>query len=487
MIEVFPFTNSPVAVFGLGQSGLATARALVQSNADVWAWDDNEDARAQAADEGIPLVDLYNCDWRELTTLVLSPGVPLRHPKPHPVVTLAHAANCEVIGDIELLGRSQRECTYIGITGTNGKSTTTALLGHIMQTAGREAQVGGNLGVPALTLEPLGGLGPKGSYVLEMSSYQLELTTSITFDVAILLNLSADHLERHGGMDGYIAAKKTIFHRQTSPRTAVIGLDDPYCRAIADELKASGEQEIIAVSGEREVPGGVYALDGILFDDTENSATPVCNLRENPSLTGSHNGQNAAAAYAAAKTAGVAPHVIVSGIQSYPGLEHRQEPVALVDGVAFVNDSKATNADAAARALASYEAIHWIAGGLAKDGGLGIAMQHLDHVRHAYLIGEAALPFSHAIDGKVPFTLSGTLDTAVGEAFKGAKGDVASRPVVLLSPACASFDQFSNFEARGDVFKDLVEALPGTHLDPYEEPGLFPGTDVPVAVQEGVA
>ncbi len=487
MTQVFPFASHPVAVFGLGQSGLATARALVESKADVWAWDDNEDARQRAAEEGVPLVDLYNCDWRAVTSLVLSPGVPLHHPEPHPVVTLARQANCEIIGDIELLGRAQRGCNYIGITGTNGKSTTTALLGHIMQAAGREAEVGGNLGVPALTLEPLGALGPEGTYVLEMSSYQLELTVSITFNVAILLNLSADHLDRHGGMDGYIAAKKTIFHRQTSPCTAVIGVDDTYCRAIADELKAAGEQEIIEVSGEREVPGGVYVLDGVLIDDTENAATPVGNLRENPSLTGTHNGQNAAAAYAAAKTAGIAPSVIMTCIQSYPGLVHRQEPVALVDGVAFVNDSKATNADAAARALASYETIHWIAGGLAKEGGLGVAMQHLGHVRHAYLIGEAALRFSHAIDGKVPFTLSHTLDTAVGQAFEGAKDDTGLRPVVLLSPACASFDQYRSFEARGDAFKGLVEALPGTHLDPFEQPGLFPGTDVPDSVQEGAA
>jgi UDP-N-acetylmuramoylalanine--D-glutamate ligase len=483
MIDVFPFAGYPVAVFGLGQSGLATARALVRSEAEVWAWDDNEAARERAEDEGVPLVDLYHCDWRELTTLVLSPGVPLHHPKPHPIVELAREAGCEVIGDIELLGRTQRWCNYIGITGTNGKSTTTALLGHIMQVSGREAEVGGNLGVPALALEPL---GPEGTYVLEMSSYQLELTVSITFDVAVLLNVSADHLDRHGGMDGYIAAKKLIFHRQTKPRTAVIGVDDPFCRAIAAELKAADEQAVIEVSGEREVPGGVYAVDGVLIDDTEGSAVPVCNLRENPSLPGSHNAQNAAAAYAAAKTAGVAPHAIMACIQSYPGLVHRQEPVELVDGVAFVNDSKATNADAAARALASYDAIHWIAGGRAKEGGLGIAMDHLAGVRHAYLIGEAALAFSQALAGKVDFTLSGTLDEAVRQAFAAAKTETDMRPVVLLSPASASFDQFTSFEARGDAFKEIVEALPGQHLDPYEEPGLFPGTEAPGA-REGAA
>jgi len=483
MIDVFPFAGFPVAVFGLGQSGLTTARALMRSEAEVWAWDDNEDARERARAEGIPLVDLYNCNWRELTSLVLSPGVPLNHPEPHAIVKLAREAGLEIISDIELLARAQRWNNYIGITGTNGKSTTTALLGHIMQTAGREAEIGGNLGVPALSLEPL---GPEGTYVLEMSSYQLELTFSITFDVAVLLNISADHLERHGGMDGYIAAKKLIFHRQTKPRTAVVGVDDDICRAIADELISADQQAVIRVSGQGPVPGGVYVENGILIDDTENSATPVCNLRENPSLPGAHNGQNAAAAYAAAKTAGVAPHAIMACIQSYPGLVHRLEPVELVDGVAFVNDSKATNADAAARALASYDSIFWIAGGRPKDGGLGDVLEHLDGVRHAYLIGEAALAFSQALGDKVPFTLSGDMGTAVTQAFEAAKAVADERPVVLLSPAAASFDQFDNFESRGDAFKELVEALPGKHLDPFEEPGIFPGTEAREA-PEGAA
>ena len=476
MIDVFPFAGYPVAVFGLGQSGLATAQALDRSQAEVWAWDDSEAARARAAEADIPLVDLYDCNWRELTSLVLSPGVPLYHPEPHPVVTLAREARCEIIGDIELLGRTQRWCNYIGITGTNGKSTTTALIGHIMQTAGREAEVGGNLGVPVLTLEPLGS---EGTYVLEMSSYQLDLTVSITFDVAVLLNLSADHLDRHDGMDGYVAAKRLIFHRQTKPRTAVIGVDDDLCRAIADEIEQIDEQIVIRISGKTVIPGGVYVQNGILIDDTENSQTPVCNLRENPSLPGAHNAQNAAAAYATAKTAGVAPHAIMACIQSYPGLVHRQEPIALVDGVAFVNDSKATNADAAARAVASYDTVYWIAGGRPKNGSLDPVKDHLGNVRQAYLIGEAAISFSQELDGNVPFALAGDMETAVLQAFEAARTEPQNRPVVLLSPACASFDQFSNFEARGDAFKEMVEALPGKHLDPFEEPGLFPGTEPP--------
>ena len=242
LINLFPFESYPVAVFGLGRSGLTAARALVESEAEVAAWDDDPEARDRAQEAGVPLVDLYKCDWEKHTTLVLSPGVPLHHPEPHKIVKLAEAANVEIIGDSELLVRAQRDAAYIGITGTNGKSTTTALIGHMMQISGREAEVGGNLGVPVLELGPLDG---EGTYVLEMSSFQLELTKSITFDVAVLLNLSADHLERYGGMDGYIAAKKLIFHRQTKPRTAVIGMDDDLCRAIHDEFSAAVEQAVI--------------------------------------------------------------------------------------------------------------------------------------------------------------------------------------------------------------------------------------------------
>ena len=475
MINVFPFASYPVAVFGLGRSGLSAAEALVESEADVCAWDDDEQARMSAAEAGVPLVDLYKCDWREHTTLVLSPGIPLHHPEPHAIVELATAANIEIVSDIELLVRTQRESAYIGITGTNGKSTTTALIGHIMQVSGREAEIGGNLGIPALDLEPL---GTEGTYVLEMSSYQLELTKSITFDVAVLLNISADHLDSHGGMDGYVAVKKMIFLRQTKPRTAVVGVDDDFCRAIYEDLKAQDEQEVIGISGEGEVAGGVYVVDGILIDDTEGQKTSVMNLRDNPSLPGSHNWQNAAAAYAAVKSAGVQPRAVMACIKSYPGLVHRQEPVAIIDGIGYVNDSKATNAAAAARALICYDAVYWIAGGRPKEGGLKAAGPFLGTVRHAFLIGEAAMEFSQFLDGRVPMTVSGDLKTALGDARKLAKKEKAEGAVVLLSPACASFDQFDDFEARGDVFKDLVEALPGKMMDPFEEPGIFPGAGV---------
>ena len=474
MIDVFPFAHYPIAVFGLGRSGLAAAKALMNSEAEVVAWDDNEDARANAAEAGVPLDDLYQCDWKEHTTLVLSPGIPFHHPETPKIVQLAEAANVEVIGDIELLARTQREAGYIGITGTNGKSTTTALIGHIMQLSGREAEIGGNLGIPALELEPLGS---DGTYVLEMSSYQLDLTKSITFDIAVLLNISPDHLDRHGGMDGYIEVKKSIFHRQTKPRTAVIGVDDEIGRALFEELVAADEQVVIGISGCDRVPGGVYAAGGVLVDDTDGQETPVMDLRENPCLAGQHNWQNTAAAYAATKSAGVRPLAVMACINSYPGLVHRQEPVAIVDGVGYVNDSKATNAEAAAKALVCYDAVYWIVGGRPKAGGLQAVQAQLGNVRHAFLIGEASMEFSQFLDGRVPITMSGDLKTAVTEAAKMAQKDTdGAAPVVLLSPAAASFDQFENFEDRGDAFRDLVEALPGKHMDPFEEAGVFPGT-----------
>jgi UDP-N-acetylmuramoylalanine--D-glutamate ligase len=459
MIDVFPFAGLPVAVFGLGRSGLAAAEALLASEAEVWAWDDDAEARDRAETQEIPLVDLYRCDWSELTSLILSPGIPLHHPAPHPVVTLAREAGCEVIGDVELLVRAQRDAAYIGVTGTNGKSTTTALIGHILQVSGREAEVGGNLGVPALALHPLGA---EGVYVLEMSSYQLELTYSVTFDVGVLLNISADHLDRHGDLAGYIAAKRQVFRRQTKPRAAVVGVDDPDSRSVYEDLRNKGDQVVIPISGRVPVAGGVYVEDGVLYDDTEEGEpVPVVDVAQVPTLPGVHNRQNAAAAYAAAKTAGVSPHAIMACIQSYPGLVHRQELLAVIDGVAYVNDSKATNPDAAARALACYETVYWIAGGRPKSGGLDAVGPYLDRVRHAFLIGEAADAFAEALAGKAEASVTGTLAEAVAEAHALAHAETRPGAVVLLSPACASFDQFKDFEARGEAFGALVEALPG--------------------------
>ena len=466
MIDLFYFSGFPVAVLGLGRSGTAAARALQKSGAEVWAWDDDAERREEAAAQGIPLVDLNDCDWRELTSLVLSPGIPHSFPQPHPVVARAREQGCEVVSDIELLARAQREAQYIGITGTNGKSTTTALIGHILELSGREVAVGGNLGTAALSLE---GLGPEGYYVLEMSSYQIETTLSITFDVAVLLNISPDHLERHGGMDGYIAAKRRIFHRQTRPRTAVIGVDDSHCRAIYDDLVAADEQTVVPISGAGKVPGGIYVDGGVLRDDSEAKDIAVLDLKDLTVLPGSHNWQNAAAAYAACKALGVAPAVIMACIRSFPGLPHRQELLEVIDSIAFINDSKATNPEAAARALACYPVIFWIAGGRAKETGLEPLEPFLGHVRKAYLIGEAEPSLAEALTGKTALERCGTLERALRSAFADAKsllaGDSPLLPVILLSPACASFDQFADFEARGDAFRTAVRALPGERSD----------------------
>ena len=458
MIDLSFFQGLPVAVFGLGKSGLSAARALTAAGAEVWAWDDNEDRRATAGEQGIPLVDLHRCNWRELTSLVLSPGVPHTHPAPHPVAALAKEHNCEIIGDIELLARAERSAQFVGVTGTNGKSTTTALIGHILETAGREVAVGGNLGTPALDLDPV---EPGGFYVLEMSSFQLEITVSITFDVAVLLNISADHIERHGGLDGYIAAKRLIFHRQTKPKAAIVGVDDDHCRGIVDSLVGADEQIVIPISGTQRCHGGVFASDGVLTDNTDGREIRALDLREVPTLPGPHNWQNAAAAYAACKAAGVDPPVIAACMRSYPGLPHRQEMIAIVDGVAYVNDSKATNADAAGKALACYDRIYWIVGGRPKDGGLSGLETYFPRIAHAFLIGEAEAAFAEALGGKVPLSRCGELATAVGQARDLALKDGAAEAVVLLSPACASFDQFTDFEARGEAFRALVEALPG--------------------------
>jgi UDP-N-acetylmuramoylalanine--D-glutamate ligase len=462
VIDLFYFSGLPVAVLGLGRSGLAAAQALQNSGAEVWAWDDNEDRRAAAAEAGVPLVDLLHCNWQELTSLVISPGIPQRYPEPHPVAALARQHNCEIIGDIELLARAMRNASYIGVTGTNGKSTTTALIGHVLKSAGRDAQVGGNLGIPALLLDPL---DQGGFYVLEMSSYQLELTVSITFDVAVLLNISRDHLERHGGFEGYIEAKRLIFHRQTAPRTAVVGVDDEICERLCRDLGAAGEQIVVPISGLGRAAGGVFARDGVLYDDTGGREDPVIDLRELPSLPGSHNWQNAAAAYAASKAAGVDPPVIAACMRSYRGLPHRQEMIAIIDGVAYVNDSKATNPDAAAKAIACYDPVYWIAGGRAKAGDLSALDGSLPRIVHAFLIGESETAFAAALDGKVPVTRCGDLSTALAEAHRQALADGRAGAVVLLSPAAASFDQFTDFEARGDAFRTLVAALPGTRDD----------------------
>jgi UDP-N-acetylmuramoylalanine--D-glutamate ligase len=451
MIDLFFFKGYPVAVMGLGRSGLATAEALRAAGAQVCAWDDNPQRRAEAQAAGLPMVDLHTCSLEAMTALVLAPGIPHTHPEPNPVAARFRFAGLPIIGDIELLARAEPHAQWIGITGTNGKSTTTSLIGHILQLAGRPVAVGGNLGTPALALA---ALGATGTYVLELSSYQLELTFTAPYEVAVLLNITPDHLDRHGGMDGYAHAKSLIFEQENPARTAVIGQDDAPCRALSARLREAGRR-VVPVSAKRVAAGGVYVIDGMLIDDTEGMAESVADLRAIPSLPGRHNWQNAAAAYAATRLAGVHPGLIVRCLATFPGLAHRQQLVAERQGVRFVNDSKATNADAAAKALACYDDIHWILGGRAKAGGLDGLEPFMDRIRHAYLIGEASDRFAAWLEGKASYSRCGTLERAVAQAAAAA----GPGSCVLLSPACASFDQFANFEARGAAFAAAVEHL----------------------------
>ena len=456
MIDVPQFTRKKVAVLGLGRSGLAAARALATSGADVMAWDDDAAKRDQV--DGTMIVDLATADWSSVETLILSPGIPHTHPEPHPVARLARAAGAEIISDVEVLVRARGEASYVGVTGTNGKSTTTALISHVLGENRVPVEAGGNLGIPALALQPIESTG---YYVLEMSSFQLELTRSAEFDIAVLLNISADHLDRHGGLDGYIDAKKMIFAGQRDGATAVIGIDDEVCARIYQELKADGQRNVIPISGQQHVAGGVYACDGVLYDDLDSVNAPVVPLAEVPALPGAHNAQNAAAAYCAARAVGLAANEIAGAISSYQGLPHRQEVAAIIDGIRYVNDSKATNPDATARALACYDTIYWIAGGLGKEGGMDSIKPHLGHVRRAFLIGEAAETMESAFAGKLDTVLSSDLVGAVRAAHEQASEDRCPGAVVLLSPACASFDQFTNFEERGREFCRLVATLPG--------------------------
>ena len=458
-LDLSAFAGTPIAVLGLGKSGLSAARALHEGGADIRAWDDDPARRAAAQEGGMPLVDLATADLKDVPTLLLSPGIPHTHPAPHPAVTRARAAGCEIVCDIELLARADRDAVYIGITGTNGKSTTTALIGHVLNQLGKRAVIGGNIGAPALSLAPM---GDGGIYVLELSSYQLELLPSATFDVAILLNISPDHLDRHGGMDGYIAAKRRVFAGQKADSMAIVGIDDAASRAVYDDLAAQ-EQPVVAVSVDRPVAGGVYVSDGWLIDDRGGDARALIDLTAVATLPGSHNAQNAAVAYTAVSviTAGdpaIDDTALAVAIASFPGLAHRQELVADIGGCRFINDSKATNADATARALACNDDIIWIAGGRAKAGGIETLAPFFPRIRHAFLIGEAADDFARTLDGKAPYTLSGELDTAVAAAAALAR--TGPQPgVVLLSPACASFDQFPDFEARGDAFRAAVMGL----------------------------
>ncbi|WP_416899910.1 MAG: UDP-N-acetylmuramoyl-L-alanine--D-glutamate ligase [Minwuia sp.] len=449
MVPLDAFRDRRIVVLGLGKSGVATARAAEAGGADVLAWDDNADRRAALG--GIAMRDPAGLDWQAGDILSPAPGIPLTHPAPHPVIAAALAAGATVAGDIELFAKACPAAVMVGVTGTNGKSTTTALIAHLLNHCGVAATAAGNIGQAVLDLDPP---APGSVQVLELSSYQLDLTQAFRPKVGVFLNLTPDHLDRHGGMDGYMAAKARLFANMGEGDTAVVGIDDDWGRALADNLKERG-LSVVRISVLGPLAKGIAVVDGQMTVDGE----PIASLAGAATLPGRHNHQNAAAAVAACRALGCRTGDIVGGLASFPGLAHRIERIGEVRAVSFYNDSKATNADAASRALGAFENIYWIAGGKPKEGGLGPVLPFMGCVRRAYLIGEAMALFASELAGEVETRMSGTLATATEDAYADAKA--AGGGVVLLSPACASFDQFPNFEARGNAFRAVAEHIIG--------------------------
>ncbi len=462
MIPVRGYNGHKVAVLGLGRSGLSAAIALRAGGAIPICWDDNETARDKAEAEGLVVADLNkDRSWEDVISLIVSPGIPHLYPEPNKIVQKAWGHGVVVDNDIGLFFRSYATRDWdrfdvmpkvICVTGSNGKSTTTALIAHVLEEAGRKVQVGGNIGRGVLDLEPA---SDGEVVVLELSSYQTELARALAPDIAVFMNLSPDHLDRHGGMGGYFAAKRRLFV-EGGPEKSIIGVDEAEGRYLANQIRQespSGDP-VIAISSGRKLQGdgwSVFARKGFLAEWRKGRQVGSIDLRDIKGLPGAHNHQNACAAYAVCRSLALAPKVVEAGLQSYPGLPHRCQVVGEKDGVTFVNDSKATNADAAEKALLAFKNIHWIAGGVAKDGGIASLMPLLDRVKTAYLVGEAADEFAGQLAG-TSFEKSGTVEAAVKAAVKNAKaGDV-----VLLAPACASFDQFGSFEERGDAFVAAV-------------------------------
>ena len=466
MIPLPAYAGQKVGVLGLGRSGLSTARALKAGGAEPLCWDDNEAARAVAAVEGFEIADLSReREAASVVRLIVSPGIPHLYPQPHKAVAQAQAAGVPVDNDIGLFFQSllavdpegfddeEPSPRVIAVTGSNGKSTTTALIHHILKAAGRKTQMGGNIGRGVLDLDPP---QPGEVIVVELSSYQIELARTLAPDIAVFLNLSPDHLDRHGGIGGYFAAKRRLFE-MGAPTRSVIGIDEIEGRYLAGITGSP-----ITVSVETRLRGdgwSVFMNKSHLTEWRKGKQAGAIDLREALALQGAHNHQNACAAYAACRAVRLGPRQIEGGLLSFPGLAHRMERVGEAAGVTFVNDSKATNADAAEKALLAYENIRWIAGGRPKEGGIESLRPLFGKIAKAYLIGEAEAEFAATLDD-TPHMRCGTLAAAVA----AARADARPGDVILLSPACASFDQFASFEARGDAFRALAAPHLGSNV-----------------------
>jgi UDP-N-acetylmuramoylalanine--D-glutamate ligase len=460
VIVVNEFLGKHVAVYGVGRTGASVIKSLKAGGASVVTWDDSEAGRAKAEELGTLVMHPSGWNWLSLEALILSPGIPLTHPEPHSVVVQAQHAGVEVIGDLELFARalkdSERNTTVIAVTGTNGKSTTTALIAHVLKRTGRTVQVGGNIGKPVLDLQP----PQEGTYyVLEVSSYQADLIETLHPDLVVFLNLTSDHLERHGDMAGYMKAKKRLIERIPSGGKAIVGAGSRPTQELCTELTLTRKDALIPISADRVLGNGVFVVGGKLFDGTLPNAEEVADLKTIAALQGRHNWENAAAAYAAVHCLGVERARFQAIFESFVGLPHRLEAIAEIGKVKFVNDSKATNIEAASKALTAFEDVYWIAGGKGKSENFELLCEQVKNVRRAYLIGESAEEMKGALAGTIDCVKAETLERAVALAAKEAALCKGDRPVVLLSPACASFDQFGSFEARGDAFRVLAEDL----------------------------
>ena len=461
-MKILGMEGKSFGVFGLGKTGLTSAEALVSSGAEVYSYDENEQAREKTANTPYLAEHPTSWPWQNLNALVLSPGVPLTHPKPHAVVRKAREVGVEIIGDIEIFARTMnampkdRRAKIVAVTGSNGKSTTTSLIAHILREAGHRVFEGGNIGEAVLGLpQP----EENSIYVLELSSYQLDLTHSLKADIAVLLNISPDHLDRHGGMDGYVMAKKRIFRNQDGDDFAFIGVDDDISQTICTDQISHKKANVVPVSVKGTLGHGVFALGGEIFYNFENKTIQAGKIPDIVSLRGQHNFQNAAVAFAVCNRLGVSPPLAMMAMAKFTGLPHRMEYVAEIDGVTFINDSKATNADAVIKAFGAFDSIFWIAGGKAKEGGIEDLDAHLTNVRTGYFYGESANLFAKQVGHKISTQTYTRINHAVDNAFADALSTKAKNPVVLLSPAAASFDQYKNFEERGDVFRKIVNKI----------------------------
>ncbi|PPR77723.1 MAG: UDP-N-acetylmuramoylalanine--D-glutamate ligase [Alphaproteobacteria bacterium MarineAlpha2_Bin1] len=459
MIISKTYKGKNIAVMGLGKSGIATVESLAKVGANIFAWDDNSENCSKLDKKNYNISNLEKIDFKNISSLVLSPGIPLNFPKPHPVVERAKSAGCEVIGDFELFFRSKINANVIGITGTNGKSTTTSLITHILKNKSINVQAGGNIGTPILSLDKIDS---DGFYVLEISSYQLDLSSNISLDISVLLNIQPDHLDRHGSIENYYMIKKKIFESNKTSSIGVIGVDDFYSGKLYSEIK-NINKSIIPISTKKKISGGVSVIDGIIYDTRFNYN--IIDINNITNLRGRHNWQNAAAAYIVAKEVGLSNDETKSAFETFKGLPHRLELVYKDKKTEYINDSKATNVHATSYALSSFESIFWILGGRSKDKEIDPLFPYLNRVEHAFTIGESGEMFAQQLYGKVEVEFVTSLENAFHRSVDTIKKRKLNKSVILFSPACSSFDQFKDFEERGEKFRDIVIKYVGQYND----------------------